>query len=125
MCEISASVCQARGEISYGRLIMLVVAGKEEEACNEARIMTGKERFEREGINSYRYFAYRFLAEREHTKGNIQKSVLPMKRLFAIIRNQLKANEIMPLFQMTDPEERYAKYQHMSSMQYLQWEITC
>ena len=45
-----AFVSVARGEISYGRLIMLVAAGQEEQACNEARAMTGNERFERDGI---------------------------------------------------------------------------
>ena len=119
-------VSVARGEISYGRLIMLVAAGQEDQACNEARVMTGKERFEREGINSYRYFAYRFLAEREHAKGNVQKSVLLYEKAFCFYPKSAEGErDYAAAAQMTDPEERYAKYQHMSSMQYLQWEITC
>ena len=118
-------VSVARGEISYGRLIMLVAAGCEEQACREARLMTQHESFEREGINSYRYFAYRFLAEREYAQGNLQKAVLLYEKAFCYYPKSAEGErDYAAAAQMADPGERYAKYCHMSSMQYLQWELT-
>ncbi|HIU64861.1 MAG TPA: hypothetical protein IAB06_07510 [Candidatus Avacidaminococcus intestinavium] len=114
----------ARGEISYGRLVMLVAAGHEEEAKAEARELTVAKRFEREGINSYRYFAYRFLAEREHAAGNLQKAnLLYEKAFFYYPKSAEGERDYAAAAQMNDHEERYQKYLHMTSMQYLQWEI--
>ena len=93
-----AFVSVARGEISYGRLIMLVAAGQEEQACNEARAMTG----------------------------NVQKAVLLYEKAFCYYPKSAEGErDYAAAAKMSEPEERYAKYQHMSSMQYLQWEMTC
>lgn len=114
----------ARGEIAYGRLVMLAAAGRDEQAVAEARDMTQSAFFEREGINSYRYFGYRFLAEREHAAGNGQKANLLYARAFQYYpKSDEGKRDYAAAEALKDAEERYEKYRHMSSMQYLQWEI--
>ena len=118
-------VSVARGEISYGRLALLLTAGQVEQACREAKVMAVKDRFEQENISSYRYFAYKFLGEREHAQGNSQKAALLYEKAFSYYpKSEAGERDFAAAGMVADAEERYVKYQQMSSMQYLQWEIS-
>lgn len=63
-----------RGEIFYRRLTLLLEIGKEAKAVEEAEAMQAAETTTREGVNSYKYYALRFLAEHEHRQGNDERA---------------------------------------------------
>lgn len=114
----------ARGSIAYERLVMLLAAGREEEVENTLKAMVASEHFEQENINSYRYYAYKFMAEREYGAQNYQKAALLYEKAFgyypksaAGLKDEIAAKAI------ADPKERYAQFKAMSSMQYLHWDF--
>ncbi|MEG1727324.1 MAG: hypothetical protein RR321_05350 [Acidaminococcaceae bacterium] len=115
----------ARGEISYGRLVMLLAARQQAAVTAGVQAMITSERFEREQVNSYRYFGYKFMAEKEFALKNYQKAALLYEQAFAYypksaagLRDEVTAKAL------PDAEERCHKFQTMSSMQYLQWDLT-
>lgn len=59
----------SRGDMFYRRLAILREVGKEDQAVQEAEVMLEMEAGN-EGINPYRYFAYKFLAEHQHDAGD-------------------------------------------------------
>ena len=116
----------ARGEISYGRLVMLWVAGQKDKVEEDLKAMAVDERFEMKeyNVNSYRYFAYKFMAEREHASGNVEKAALLFEKAFQYYPMSVEARrEEEKAKAMADMEERYQQFVAMSKRQYLQWEV--
>lgn len=116
----------ARGEISYGRLSMLWAAGKCDLVDAQLKEMVANERFEMPeyNVNSYRYFAYKFKAEREYAAKNVHKAALILEEAFKYYPMSVEARrEENKAKAMQDMEDRYQKFLHMSKVQYLQWEV--
>jgi hypothetical protein len=116
----------ARGEISYGRLVMLWVAGKYDLVESQLKEMAASERFEMPeyNVNSYRYFAYKFRAETEYNAKNVHKAALIFEEAFKYYPMSVEARrEETKAKAMTDMEERYNKFLQMSKTQYIQWEV--
>lgn len=112
----------SRGEIFYRRLVILREVGKEIQAVQEAQEMLLAEQG-KEGINPYRYFAYKFLAEHEHLQKNDENAVKLYAEAFKYYpvseagkRDLLKASSIV------GASEAYKEYARCSTIQYKPWE---
>lgn len=115
----------ARGEISYGRIGLFWAAGKHDLVEAQLKEMVVSERFEMPeyNVNSYRYFAYKFKAEKEYANKNVQKAALILEEAFRYYPMSVEARcEENKAKAMQDMEERYQKFLQMSKAQYLQWE---
>ncbi|MDD3396662.1 MAG: hypothetical protein PHQ45_05515 [Acidaminococcaceae bacterium] len=115
----------ARGEISYGRVGQLWEAQEQELADKYLHEMAKSDHFEMQqyNVNSNRYYAYKFMAEREHAAGNIQKAAIMYEEAFKYYPMSVEArrNEADAKAQK-DPESKYNKCVEMSKRQYLLWE---
>lgn len=112
----------SRGDMFYRRLTILREVGKEAQAVQEAETMLEMEA-KNDGINPYRYFAYKFLAEHEHEGGDDAKAA----QLFAEGFKYYPVSEAgqRDLAKAADTEnaaERYKAYVRCSTIQYKPWE---
>ena len=110
----------SRGDMFYRRLAILREVGKEEQAVQEAEKMLELEA-ENDGINPYRYFAYKFLAEHEHNNGDDEKAA----QLFAEAFRYYPVSEAGDLPKAATAEtaaDRYKAYVFCSTIQYKPWE---
>lgn len=107
----------------YRRLAILREVGKEEQAVQEAEKMLELEA-ENDGINPYRYFAYKFLAEHEHNNGDDEKAA----QLFAEAFRYYPVSEAgerdlaKAAAAETAARPRYKAYVFCSTIQYKPWE---
>lgn len=116
----------ARGEISYGRLGLYLAAQKNDVVDVQIKEMAASERFEMQeyNVNSYRYFAYKFQAEREYANKNVKKAAIIFEEAFKYYPMSVEARvEENKAKAMQDMEARYQKFLQMSKVQYLQWEV--
>lgn len=116
----------ARGEISYGKILMLWDAGKKEQVEELLKAMEANDHFEMKeyNVNSYRYFANKFMAEKEYEAGNIEKAAILFEKAFKYYPMSVEARrEEEKAKAMTGYKEKYEQFLKMSKVQYLQWEV--
>lgn len=112
----------SRGEIFYRRLTILREVGKEEQAVQEALAMLEMEA-KSEGINPYRYFALKFLAEHEHNMGDDEKASSIFAEAFKYYPvSEAGERDLAKAAATEDASERYKAYTFCSTIQYRPWE---
>lgn len=111
-----------RGEMFYKRLQILREAGKEAQAMAEAQQMVEDEK-ENNGVNPYKYYALRFLAESAHADSDDEKACGYFAEAFKYYpRNEIADRDINKAAAETDAAKRYKAYEFCSGVQYLPWE---
>lgn len=112
----------SRGGIWYRRLEIMRDSGKNEQAVKEACEMLEAEK-ENGGINPYRYFAYKYLAEDAAAGGDFAKAAqLLAEGLQYYPLNEDGEKDLADAAACTDDKERYAKYYHCTTIKYKPWE---
>lgn len=112
----------ARGDMFYRRLMVLHEAGKDEQAVQEAMAMAEAEK-ENTGVNPYRYFALKFLAEQAHNAGDDEKAAAIYAEAFkSYPQNDIARRDLGKAAAETDPAKRYKAYEFCSTVQYVPWE---
>lgn len=112
----------ARGDMFYRRLLVLREAGKEEQAVQEAKAMVEAEK-DNGGVNPYKYFALKFLAENAHNAGDDAKACDIYAEAFkSYPRNEIADRDINNAAAETDIAKRYKAYNFCSTVQYVPWE---
>lgn len=115
----------ARGEMHYGRVAMLFLIGRQEQAEKELAEMLDSQHFEMPefNVNSNRYFARKLLAERAHAAGDLQQATDYLAEAFHYYPMSVEARENeAEALSTADLEERYKKFMAMTKRQYLQWQ---
>lgn len=111
-----------RGEMFYRRLEILREAGKAEQAVQEAEAMVEAEK-DNNGVNPYKYYALRFLAENAHAAGDDAKASDIFAEAFKYYpRNEIADRDINKAAEETDSAKRYKAYKFCSGVQYVPWE---
>lgn len=111
-----------RGEMFYRRLEVLREAGKAEQAVQEAEAMVEAEK-DNGGVNPYKYYALRFLAENAHEAGDDAKACDIFAEAFKYYpRNEIADRDINKAAEETDLAKRYKAYKFCSGVQYVPWE---
>lgn len=112
----------SRGGIWYRRLEIMRDSGKNEQALKEAREMLEAEK-ENGGINPYRYFAYKYLAEDAAAAGDFaQGAQLLAEGLRYYPLNENGEKDVADAAAQEDAKERYEKYYQCTQVQYKPWE---
>ncbi len=112
----------ARGDMFYRRLTVLREAGKEEQAVTEAQQMVEAEK-DKNGVNPYKYFALKFLAEDAHSAGDDAKAADIYAEAFKYYpRNDIAERDLAKAAAETDAAKRYKAYEFCSTVQYMPWE---
>ena len=112
----------ARGDMFYRRLAVLREAGKEEQAVTEAQQMVEAEK-DNNGVNPYKYFALKFLAEDAHNAGDDAKASDIYAEAFKYYpRNDIAERDLAKAAEETDAAKRYKAYEFCSTVQYKPWE---
>lgn len=111
-----------RGGIWYRRLELLRENGAGEQAVKEAEAMLADEK-DNVGVNPYRYYANKFLAEDAAAQGDYTRGA----ELLAEAYQYYPVNEdctaaLAEAAAMTDAKARYEKYHHCTTIQYNYWE---
>ena len=112
----------SRGDIFYRRLAILREVGKEAQAVEEAEAMLDMEAGNG-GINPYRYFALKFLAEHEHNSGNDEQAVQLFAEAFQYYPvSDAGERDLARAAAAATAAERYKAYAFCSTVQYKPWE---
>ena len=112
----------SRGDMFYRRLAILREVGKEEQAVQEAEKMLELEA-ENDGINPYRYFAYKFLAEHEHNNGDDEKAAQLFAEAFRYYPvSEAGERDLAKAAAAETATGRYKAYVFCSTIQYKPWE---
>ena len=112
----------ARGDMFYRRLMVLREAGKEAQAVEEAQQMVEAEK-DNNGVNPYKYFALKFLAEDAHNAGDDAKASDIYAEAFKYYpRNDIAERDLGKAAAETDAAKRYKAYEFCSTVQYKPWE---
>lgn len=112
----------SRGDIFYRRLAILREVGKEDQAVQEAEVMLEMEAGN-EGINPYRYFAYKFLAEHQHDAGDdVQATQLYAEAFKYYPVSEAGERDLARAAATEDAAARYKAYSFCSTIQYKPWE---
>ena len=110
------------GDMFYRRLTVLREAGKEEQAVKEAQQMVEDEK-DNNGVNPYKYFALKFLAEDAHNAGDDAKASDIYAEAFKYYpRNEIAERDLAKAAEETDAAKRYKAYEFCSTVQYKPWE---
>lgn len=111
-----------RGDMFYRRLMVLKEAGKEEQALQEAQQMVEAEK-DNNGVNPYKYFALKFLAEAAHNADDDAKASDIYAEAFKYYpRNDIAERDLAKAAAETDAAKRYKAYEFCSTVQYKPWE---
>ena len=112
----------SRGDMFYRRLAILREVGKEEQAVQEAEKMREREAGN-DGINPYRYFAYKFLAEHEHNNGDDEKAAQLFAEAFRYYPvSEAGERDLAKAAAAETAADRYKAYVFCSTIQYKPWE---
>lgn len=116
-------VSVARGAISYDKATMLMAVGRNEEVEKIIHEMAISERFERENVNSYRYYAYKFMAERELLAENKVKAGLLYEKAFGYYPlSESGESDFKAAKEELDVDKKNEKFKLMSKIQYVHWD---
>lgn len=112
----------SRGDVFYRRLNILREVGKEEQAVQEAEVMLEMEA-NNDGINPYRYFSYKFLAEHAHNNGDDAKGAELYEKAFTYYPvSKAGERDLARAAATEDAAARYKDYAFCSTIQYKPWE---
>ena len=112
----------SRGDMFYRRLAILREVGKEEQAVQKAEKMLELEAGN-DGINPYRYFAYKFLAEHEHNNGDDEKAAQLFAEAFRYYPvSEAGERDLAKAAAAETAADRYKAYVFCSTIQYKPWE---
>lgn len=111
-----------RGAIWARRLEIMRSCGAEEKALAEARAMLESEKANA-GVNPYRFHALKFIAESMAEQGDYAKAALLLAEAYQSFPvNEAARAALAEAEAATDAKERYARYQHCTTIQYQPWE---
>lgn len=111
-----------RGRIWARRLEIMRSCDEEAKALVEAAAMLEAEK-ENEGLNTYRFHALRILAESAAEHGNYAKGAELLAEAYkSFPLNTAGEHDIEEAAATEDAKERYEKYHHCTTIQYLPWE---
>ena len=112
----------ARGDMFYRRLMVLSEAGKTQQAVDEAKAMVEAEK-DNNGVNPYKYFALKFLAEDAHNAGDDAKASEIYAEAFKYYpQNDIAERDLAKAAAEEDAAKRYKAYEFCSTVQYKPWE---
>ena len=112
----------ARGDMFYRRLMVLSEAGKTQQAVDEAKAMVEAEK-DNNGVNPYKYFALKFLAENAHNAGDDAKASEIYAEAFKHYpQNDIAERDLAKAASEEDAAKRYKAYEFCSTVQYKPWE---
>lgn len=112
----------ARGDIWYRRLEIMRDSNQLEKALQEAEEMLEAEK-NNDGINPYRYVAYKFLAEDAAGREDYAKAAeLMAEGLKYYPLNEQGEKDVAEAAAAADAQERYKKYHHCTTIKYKPWE---
>lgn len=112
----------SRGEMFYRRLVILREVGKEAQAVQEAAVMLEQEASS-DGINPYRYFAYKFLAEHAHNGGDDAQGAQLYAEAFKYYPvSEAGVRDLANAAALPAADARYKAYAFCSTIQYKPWE---
>ena len=115
-------IARAYTHTFYRRLTVLREAGKEEQAVTEAQQMVEAEK-DNNGVNPYKYFALKFLAEDAHNAGDDAKASDIYAEAFKYYpRNDIAERDLAKAAEETDAAKRYKAYEFCNTVQYKPWE---
>ena len=113
-----------RGYIWAHRLEIMRSCGEDAKAIAEAAAMLEAEK-NNAGINPYRYHALKFLAESAAAQSDFAKGAELLAEAYKYFPlNPAGEADIAEAAATEDPKERYEKYHHCTTIQYLPWEKT-
>jgi tetratricopeptide (TPR) repeat protein len=116
-------VSVARGAISYDKATMLMAVGRTDEVEKIINKMVTSDRFERENVNSYRYYAYKFMAENELLAKNKEKAALLYEKAFSYYPlSEAGERDFKEAKAETDLDKKIEKFKLMSKIQYVHWD---
>lgn len=111
-----------RGRIWVRRLEILSDSGEGEKATAEAHAALEAEKG-KEGINSYIFYAYRFLAEDAALKEEYLKACELLQMAYKHFPvTEAAERDIANALAIADPKERYEAFHHCTTIQYQPWE---
>ncbi len=111
-----------RGAIWVRRLELLREAGKLEEAVSEC-VAKLEEQNKEDKINQYLFYGHKFLAECFAQKENLAKACDLMAEAYKYFPlSEAGQRDIAEAGATEDLTDRYAKYMHCTTLQYLPWE---
>lgn len=110
-----------RGAIWARRLEMLRESGEEDAAIAEVKKALAEQK--EEGINTYRFHAYKFLAESMAKRGDFAKASLVLAEAFkSAPLSDAGRKELAAAAAEQDAEKRYNAYMHATTIRYAPWE---
>ena len=120
----------ARGDMFYRRLMVLSEAGKKQQAVDEAKAMVEAEKDtmveaekDNNGVNPYKYFALKFLAEDAHNAGDdVKASEIYAEAFKYYPQNDIAERDLAKAAAEEDAAKRYKAYEFCSTVQYKPWE---
>ncbi len=111
-----------RGGIWCRRLEIMRDSGAAEAAVQEAEAMLDAEK-DNAGINPYRYYANKFLAEDAASREDYEQGATLLAEAYKYYPvNEACAAALAEAAAVEDIQERYAKYHHCTTVQYNYWE---
>lgn len=111
-----------RGEIWVHQLEIMRRCGENQKALLEATAML-EEQKEHLGVNPYRFYALKFIAEDLAEKGDyIKASLLLADAYKSFPVNAAAENDLQKAAVIVEPKERYEAYHHCTTIQYQPWE---
>lgn len=111
-----------RGRIWLRRLEIKRDSGRQAEAMQEALAMLEQEAANA-GVNPYRFYAYKFLAEAAAAQGDCAKACLLLEEAYkSFPESRAAQKDLAAAAAEADVKERCAKYLHCTEIQYVPWE---
>ena len=102
--------------------MVLSEAGKTKQAVDEAKAMVEAEK-DNNGVNPYKYFALKFLAEDAHNAGDDAKASEIYAEAFKYYpQNDIAERDLAKAAAEEDAAKRYKAYEFCSTVQYKPWE---
>lgn len=111
-----------RGKIWVRRLEILRDSGEGEKATAEAHAQLEADK-DKQGINSYAFYAYRFLAEDAALKEEYLKACELLQIAYKYFPvNDVAERDIAAALEIAEPKERYEAFHHCTTILYQPWE---
>ena len=111
-----------RGYIWARRLEIMRSCGEDEKALAEAKAVLEAEKAN-PGINTYRFHALKFMAESMAEQGAYAKAAELLQAAYqSFPLNAAGQRDLAEAAAAENPKERYEKYHHCTTIQYLPWE---
>lgn len=110
-----------RGAIWVRQLELLRSCGREEQALAKAEALLAQPA--EAGVDPYRFHALKFMAESAAQQGDYAKGAQLLAQAYAYFPvNEAAERDLADAAATAEPQERYAKYLHCTTLQYQPWE---